>query len=65
MQLWNWLLPSLFVGVREIDYMQALTRIILTDFACFRFAVHLEISARGTLIDVCGDDVIHVEHIPV
>jgi hypothetical protein len=30
MLLWNWLLPTLFVGVREIDYMQALGVLVLS-----------------------------------
>jgi hypothetical protein len=30
MALWNWLLPTLFAGVREIDYMQALGVLLLS-----------------------------------
>jgi hypothetical protein len=30
MLLWNWLLPTLFVGVREIDYVQALGILVLS-----------------------------------
>ncbi|WP_207238166.1 MULTISPECIES: hypothetical protein [unclassified Pseudomonas] len=30
MQLWNWLMPALFVGVRSIDYGQALGLLLLS-----------------------------------
>jgi len=30
MALWNWLLPSLFAGVRQIDYIQALGLLVLS-----------------------------------
>ena len=30
MSLWNWLIPSLFVGVRQIDYVQALGVLLLS-----------------------------------
>jgi len=30
MALWNWLLPNLFFGVREIDYLQAMGVLLLS-----------------------------------
>ncbi len=30
MSLWNWLIPSLFVGAREIDYARALGLLVLS-----------------------------------
>lgn len=42
MALWNWLLPSLFDGVREIGYLQALGLLVLSKilFGGFRHGCH-------------------------
>lgn len=36
MALWNWLIPTLFVGGREIDYVQAMGLLVLSKilFGC-------------------------------
>ena len=38
MVLWNWLMPALFFGTREIGYLQALGLLALSKilFGCFR-----------------------------
>jgi len=38
MALWNWLMPSLFVGANEINYLQALGLLVLSKilFGSFR-----------------------------
>ena len=30
MALWNWLMPALFIGAREIDYLQAMGVLLLS-----------------------------------
>lgn len=38
MALWNWLMPALFAGARQIDYLQALGLLVLSKilFGSFR-----------------------------
>jgi hypothetical protein len=40
MALWNWLLPTLFFGVREIDYMQAMGVLLLSKILFGGFRGH-------------------------
>lgn len=40
MVLWNWLLPALFVGVREIGYVQALGVLVLSKILFGGFRGH-------------------------
>lgn len=40
MALWNWLLPNLFVGVREIDYVQAMGVLLLSKILFGGFRGH-------------------------
>src|SRR5271169_173353 len=40
MVLWNWLLPTLFAGVREIGYMQALGVLVLSKILFGGFRGH-------------------------
>lgn len=40
MALWNWLLPNLFFGVREIDYMQAMGVLLLSKILFGGFRGH-------------------------
>jgi len=42
MALWNWLMPTLFVGVGKIDYLQALGLLVLSKilFGGFRRGFH-------------------------
>ncbi len=42
MSLWNWLMPALFVGVHEVDYLHALGLLVLCRilFGGFRHGGH-------------------------
>ncbi len=42
MLLWNWLIPTLFIGAREVDYLQALGILLLSKilFGGFRGGCH-------------------------
>jgi hypothetical protein len=40
MALWNWLLPTLFFGVREIDYVQAMGVLLLSKILFGGFRGH-------------------------
>ncbi|MDO8989499.1 MAG: hypothetical protein Q7U91_07670 [Sideroxyarcus sp.] len=40
MALWNWLLPNLFVGVREISYVQAMGVLLLSKILFGGFRGH-------------------------
>ena len=40
MALWNWLLPNLFFGVKEIDYMQAMGVLLLSKILFGGFRGH-------------------------
>jgi hypothetical protein len=40
MALWNWLLPNLFVGVKEIDYVQAMGVLLLSKILFGGFRGH-------------------------
>lgn len=40
MALWNWLLPNLFFGVREIDYVQAMGVLLLSKILFGGFRGH-------------------------
>lgn len=40
MALWNWLLPNLFIGVREIDYVQAMGVLLLSKILFGGFRGH-------------------------
>lgn len=40
MSLWNWLLPNLFFGVREIDYVQAMGVLLLSKILFGGFRGH-------------------------
>ena len=40
MALWNWLLPNLFFGVREIDYWQAMGVLLLSKILFGGFRGH-------------------------
>ena len=42
MALWNWLMPTLFVGANEINYLQALGLLVLSKilFGGFRHGCH-------------------------
>ena len=40
MALWNWLLPTLFFGVKEIDYMQAMGVLLLSKILFGGFRGH-------------------------
>jgi hypothetical protein len=40
MALWNWLLPNLFAGVKEIDYVQAMGVLLLSKILFGGFRGH-------------------------
>ncbi|TAJ77648.1 MAG: hypothetical protein EPO42_09475 [Gallionellaceae bacterium] len=40
MALWNWLLPTMFFGVREIDYVQAMGVLLLSKILFGGFRGH-------------------------
>ncbi len=40
MALWNWLIPALFVGVKEIDYVQAMGVLLLSKILFGGFRGH-------------------------
>ena len=40
MSLWNWLLPSLFLGVKEIGYLQAMGLLLLSKILFGGFRGH-------------------------
>jgi len=40
MALWNWLLPNLFFGVKEIDYVQAMGLLLLSKILFGGFRGH-------------------------
>jgi hypothetical protein len=40
MALWNWLLPNLFFGVKEIDYVQAMGVLLLSKILFGGFRGH-------------------------
>ena len=50
MALWNWLLPNLFFGVREIDYVQAMGVLLLSKILFGGFRGHCGGMASGISI---------------
>ena len=46
MALWNWLLPNLFLGVREISYVQAMGVLLLSKILFGGFRGHCDMHSK-------------------
>ncbi|MEJ1959368.1 MAG: hypothetical protein WDM70_08010 [Nitrosomonadales bacterium] len=58
MALWNWLIPTLFFGGKEIGYVQAMGVLLLSKilFGGFRHGGHGHWAVTGIGINIAGTD---------